>query len=114
MPPKNKTVGATPIEVLKHDDKRVNIPTADAHDLVSEEAAAVGKLLYPRDPALDPQLVWTGKDGLDAEDLVVDAPPIYVQEKLAPRVIFRDLASDTAARRQTEQPTLFDDDFADF
>jgi adenine-specific DNA-methyltransferase len=113
MPPKSRTAGSTPVEVLKHEDKRVYIPTADAHDLVSEEAAAVGQLIYPRNPALDPQLVWRGKDVQDLEDLVVDAPPIYVQEKIAPRFIIHRLARETAARRQEAQPTLFEDDFAD-
>jgi adenine-specific DNA-methyltransferase len=112
MPPKNKVVGATSIEALKHPDKRINIPTADAHDFVSEEAAAIGRLTYPRDPALDPQLVWTGKDRQDLESLTVDAPPIYVQDKIVPRAIIKQLAKATAARRQ--QPMLFDDEFADF
>ena len=45
---------------------------------------------YPRDQILDPQLVWKGKDELDAEDLVTDAPPIYIQEKIDPRVLDRE------------------------
>ena len=32
-------------------------------------------MLYPRDPSLDPQLVWKGKDEQDAEDLEVPAVP---------------------------------------
>ena len=64
---------------------------------------------YPRDPTLDPQLVWKGKDALDSEDLVADAPPIYIQEKIDPRVIIENLRS--TAERPEDEPelTLFDD-----
>ena len=40
--------------------------------------------LYPRDPSLDPQLVWKGKDKQDAQDLAVPVVPIYIQEKIHP------------------------------
>jgi adenine-specific DNA-methyltransferase len=90
MPPRKKEpTGPVPVEAFKHDDKRVNNPTADP-----------GELLSP-----DPQLVWAGKDEQDSEDLVVDAPPIYIQEKIAPQVIIENL------RKVIEKPelTLFDD-----
>ncbi len=48
-------------------------------------------MLYPRDPSLDPQLVWKGKDEQDREDLAVPAVPIYIQEKIHPRAIIEDL-----------------------
>src|SRR4051794_40945624 len=35
----------------------------------------------------DGQLVWRGKDRQDWSDLVVNAPPIYVQEKVHPKAI---------------------------
>ena len=38
-----------------------------------------------RNRDLDPQLVWRGKDELDASDLVVQAPPLFIQEKVHPR-----------------------------
>jgi hypothetical protein len=44
-------------------------------------------MLYPRDPSLDPQLVWKGKDEQDREPLEVDIVPIYIQEVIEPRVI---------------------------
>ena len=34
-----------------------------------------------RNRDLDPQLVWRGKDEQDASDLVVQAPPLYIQER---------------------------------
>jgi adenine-specific DNA-methyltransferase len=97
--------GPTPVDAIQHGDKRVNIPTADSEELLDEEAARLAQLRYPRDPSLDPQLVWRGKDEQDGEDLVVDAPPIYIQEKIVPQVIIENL------RRTVEQPqlTLFAD-----
>ncbi|GAA0856225.1 site-specific DNA-methyltransferase [Streptosporangium amethystogenes subsp. fukuiense] len=106
MPPKKS--GATPIGSLKHEDKRVNIPTADSHDLLDEEAAEPSRLLYPRNADLDPQLVWKGKDEQDSQELIVDAPPIYIQEKIDPRVLIENLRR--TAERAEEEPelTLFD------
>ncbi|MFF4122686.1 site-specific DNA-methyltransferase [Microbispora rosea] len=107
MPPK-KTAGPTIVESFKHEDKRTNIPTADSHDLLDEEAAGIAKLRYPRNPELDPQLVWKGKDAQDSEGLVVDAPPIYIQEKIDPRVLIENLRR--TAERPEDEPelTLFD------
>ena len=77
MPPRRGAAsGPTPVEAIKHEDKRVNIPTADSEDLLNEEAGKVVPVVYPRNPDLDPQLVWNGKDEQDSADLVVDAPPI--------------------------------------
>src|SRR5207247_5834456 len=42
-------------------------------------------VLYPRDPSLDPQLVWKGKDEQDQHPLDVPAVPIYIQEKIHPK-----------------------------
>lgn len=108
MQPK-KTSGPTVVESFTHEDKRTNIPTADSHELLDEEAATVAQLRYPRNPELDPQLVWMGKDEQDADDLVVDAPPIYIQEKINPRVLIENLRR--TAERPEDEPelTLFDD-----
>jgi adenine-specific DNA-methyltransferase len=106
MPPrKNQPSGPTPVEAFKHEDKRVNIPTADSSELVSPDVAQSTQLRYPRNPDLDPQLVWAGKDAQDGEDLVVDAPPIYIQEKIVPQVIVENL------RKVVEKPqlSLFED-----
>lgn len=104
MPPKKSTTkvkSPVRIETLTHEDTRVNIPTADAHDFVSAEAKQVVEVRYPRDPALDPQLVWKGKEAQNSEDLVVGAPPIYIQEKIDPRVLVENLRA-TAARPEDE------------
>jgi adenine-specific DNA-methyltransferase len=77
MAPRKKLPGdPVPVDAIRHEDKRLNIPTADSEELLDEEAARPVQLRWKRDPSLDPQLVWKGKDEQDGEDLVVDAPPI--------------------------------------
>ena len=66
-------------------------------------------MLYPRDPSLDPQLVWKGKDEQDRGDLAVPAVPIYIQEKIHPQAIIDDLPP----HRRTRATTSLDL-FADF
>ena len=65
-------------------------------------------LRWPRDPALDPQLVWQGKDDLDGEDLAVPVVPIYIQEKLHPHAIIEDLRRETVSGAE-QQFEMFDD-----
>ena len=73
-PRKRLPGGPVPVDAIRHEDKRLNIPTADSEELLDEEAARPVQLRYERDPSLDPQLVWKGKDEQDDEDLVVEAP----------------------------------------
>jgi len=111
MPPRKKTAAKSPtaVESITHVDKRANLPTVDAQDFLAPELEQPIPLRYPRNPALDPQLVWKGKDELDGEDLVAEAPPIYIQEKIDPRVLVENLR-ETAARPEEEpELTLFDD-----
>jgi adenine-specific DNA-methyltransferase len=75
------------VESIRHKDKRKNIPTEELRDFVAEEELAPKTMLYPRDPSLDPQLVWKGKDEQDREDLAVAVVPIYIQEKIHPQAI---------------------------
>jgi len=51
-------------------------------------------MLYPRDPSLDPQLVWKGKDEQDAKDLSVPAVPVYIQEKIHPQAIIENVRTE--------------------
>jgi adenine-specific DNA-methyltransferase len=107
VPPKKQS-GPTPVDAITHADKRTNIPTADAHEFVAPEIEQPVAVRYERDPTLDPQLVWKGKDQLDGEHLVADAPPIYIQEKIDPRVLIENLRR-TAARPEDEpELTLFE------
>jgi adenine-specific DNA-methyltransferase len=110
MPRKTKDTRPTSVEAITHDDKRANLPTADAHDFVAPELEQPIPVRYSRDPTLDPQLVWKGKDALDGEDLVSDAPPIYIQEKIDPRVLIENLR-DTAARPEDEPELMLFESF---
>ena len=65
MPPK-KSKDPIPVVAVKHKDKRANIPTKELRGFVEEDEKQPKAVLYPRDPSLDPQLVWKGKDEQDA------------------------------------------------
>jgi adenine-specific DNA-methyltransferase len=56
-----KKIAPTKVESIRHKDKRANIPTEELRDFVAEDEHAPKTMLYPRDPSLDPQLVWKGK-----------------------------------------------------
>ena len=99
-----KPAAPTPVDAITHGDKRANLPTADAHDFVAPEVEKPIPLRYPRDPTLDPQLVWKGKDEQDGEDLVAEAPAIYIQEKIDPRVIVENLRQ--TAKQSDDEPEL--------
>lgn len=108
MASKKKPTGPKPVGATVHQDKRTNIPTADAQEFLDPSAEQPSKLLYPRDPSLDPQLVWRGKDDTDADDLEVTAPPIFIQEKIDPRVLVENLRKTAKAGEQEPEMTLFD------
>ncbi|WP_372424170.1 site-specific DNA-methyltransferase [Salinarimonas chemoclinalis] len=98
------------VDAYEHGEaKRTNIPTAELQAFAPDDGAKT--LLYPRNPDLDPQLVWRGKDAEDAEPLAVDAAPIYIQEKIRPEAIVADLQRRSKARREeaAEQVDLFAD-----
>ncbi len=113
MPRPTKPKGPTEVTAYDHDDTRRNIPTADAAATFYDEAGdTLPPLRYPRNPDLDPQLVWRGKDAQDGEDLVVDAPPIYIQEKVVPRALIENLRKQSKDHAKDELPSLFGfDDF---
>jgi len=142
------------VEALKHDEaQRRNIPTAELQSFAEAEEAITGFApgVYPRarplpegetrprDPELDPQivwngarirltpeqvralvetgetaigdaqLVWRGKDQQDWSDLIVQAPPLYIQEKIHPKAIIDDLRRAGARPPEDETPDLFSD-----
>ena len=108
---------ATPKKVvtLTHEEaSRKNIPTAEYQSVMRTDEQSPIRVAYERrNRDLDPQLVWRGKDEQDWSDLVVPAPPLYIQEKVHPKVLIDDL------RRQTEKakggvPDSQADLFADF
>jgi adenine-specific DNA-methyltransferase len=145
------------IEALRHQNRRVNNPTAEMAPIYEQNEELMGvkwkamkvERAFPlaagetraRDGDLDPQivwngvritltqaqreqlqetgeveigdaqLVWRGKDREDWSDLVVNAPPLYIQEKVHPKAIIDDLQRRTAESRATadEAPDLFAD-----
>ncbi|MBS0217720.1 MAG: site-specific DNA-methyltransferase [Proteobacteria bacterium] len=108
----SKSSAAKQVTDLTHSEaKRKNIPTVEHQSVMQQHEQAPIKVKYPRggnglydekaqrNPDLDPQLVWRGKDQQDWSDLVVNAPPLYIQEKVKPKVLIDDL------RRLSEQAT---------
>ena len=99
----------TDVEAIQHDDTRKNIPTEELREFIPDEAEDLRDFVrWPRDPSLDPQLVWQGKDALDGEELAVPVVPVYIQEKIQPQAIIEDL------RRNGQGPDGQLDFFADF
>jgi adenine-specific DNA-methyltransferase len=84
------------VDSIRHKDKRTNIPTEELRDFVEDQETTPTTMLYPRDPSLDPQLVWKGKDEQDRADLTVPLVPIYIQEKIHPQAIIDDLLAQAA------------------
>ena len=102
------------VETLTHDEaKRKNIPSAEQQSFVQQDQTAPKQIRYPRNTDLDPQLVWRGKDEQDWSDLVVNAPPLYIQEKVHPKVLIDDLLR-TTKEREHEAGQTTADLFSDF
>ena len=99
---------------LKHEGTtRTNIPTAEYQSLVREEESSPLRVAYQRrNRDLDPQLVWRGKDEQDLADLVVNVPPLYIQEKVHPKALIADLIRQSKESRGAEEHQI--DMFADF
>ncbi|MDO4794471.1 MAG: site-specific DNA-methyltransferase [Brachymonas sp.] len=120
---------------------RKNIPTVEHQSVMDAAQRAPRQARYPRANAqwldalcalheagewaeegrpslnreLDPQLIWRGKDQQDWSDLVVNAPPLYIQEKVKPKALIDDLrrlsqtADNSAASADMQQAELFGD-----
>lgn len=101
------------VEALRHEDeRRKNIPTAEYQSVLRDDERKPIALRYPRNTDLDPQLVWRGKDEQDWSDLVVQAPPLYIQEKIHPKVLIEDLlrqSEATSTQGRYQQTDLFAD-----
>src|SRR5437764_13234367 len=102
------------VETLIHDEaKRKNIPTAEYQAVAQKEQEHPVETRYQRNRDLDPQLVWRGKDEQDWSDLVVNAPPLYIQEKVHPKVLIDDLLKQKQQDEKQGKPAQLDL-FADF
>jgi adenine-specific DNA-methyltransferase len=102
------------VKTLRHtDDKRRNIPTAEHQSVLEAEHTSPREVRYPRNTDLDPQLVWRGKDHQNWSDLVIQAPPLYIQEKVHPKVLIDGLLRESKGAKAQEAGAQFDL-FADF
>ncbi len=131
MASKNSDKAGKSIEQITHTEaKRKNIPTVEHQSVMQHHEQAPVKVVYPRANSqwleelctlhdsgkahyevkqrlnrdLDPQLIWRGKDQQDWSDLVVNAPPLYIQEKVKPKVLIDDLRRQTEERREAAAP----------
>lgn len=105
-----------PVEAIIHGEaRRKNIPTAEFQSIMDKKDQSPIQIAYERrNRDLDPQLVWRGKDTQDWSDLLVSAPPLFIQEKVHPKVLIDDLKrhsqeKSTAPKRASEQLDLFAD-----
>ena len=119
MARRRKTARRKSVETITHGEaSRANLPSAEHQALMDEDAQSPLRAAYQRrNRDLDPQLVWRGKDEQDAADLVVNAPPLYIQERVHPKALVDDLLRQSTRRRDEQsegsQPG-FADLFADF
>jgi adenine-specific DNA-methyltransferase len=124
MAKKTKSETKKTVETLTHEEaSRKNIPTAEFQSVMQKEEQSPVRVAFPRGVSgldqekknrnrdLDPQLVWRGKDEQDWSDLVTHAPPIYIQEKVHPKVLIDDLLRRSAfeAKAAEDQINLFAD-----
>jgi adenine-specific DNA-methyltransferase len=113
LTPKKKTKPGKVVATIRHDAKRKNLPTAEFQSVMQDAEKSPIRLAYERrNRDLDPQLVWRGKDEQDWSDLVVNVPPLYIQEKVHPKVLIDDLLRHSKERAQAAESQV--DLFADF
>ena len=117
MPKKRKsTTTSRRVSTIKHDAaSRTNIPTAEFETVLDPADQDPIRVAFERrNRDLDPQLVWRGKDVPGPADLMVQAPPLFIQEKVHPKVLVDELERETRRRRakagdENGQPDLFSD-----
>ena len=107
------------VETLTHGEaSRRNIPTAEHEPVMADDDRSPVEVAYERrNRDLDPQLVWRGKDEQNWSELVVQAPPLFIQEKVHPKALINHLLrhSKTAEAERLARESGFQVDlFADF
>ena len=110
---KKKATSKT-VATLRHEDsRRPHIPTAEQQSVMeTEQKYSIRVEIERRNRDLDPQLIWRGKSEQDGEPLVAGAPPLYIQEKVHPKVLIDDLmrrSEDLREKGQDVQLDLFGD-----
>lgn len=111
---RSKSASAKHVVALTHEEaKRKNIPTAEFQPVLAKELQSPVQVAFARrNRDLDPQLVWRGKDDQDWSDLVVPAPPLFIQEKVHPKALIDDLLRRTKDDDKAKEGQI--DLFADF
>src|SRR5207245_7767354 len=110
MAKKSNSKNTKTVVIFKHDEAtRKNIPTAEYQSVMQKNEQDPVRVAYERrNRDLDPQLVWRGKDEQDWSDLVVHAPPLYIQEKVLPKVLVDELLRETREREHDAGQTTPD------
>ena len=112
--PRARAKQSKSVETFTYEEaRRRNLPSAEHQPLMREEEQNPVRLSYERrNRDLDPQLVWRGKDEQDWSDLVVNAPPLYIQERIHPKILIDDLMNQSRNGRESDEHQT--DMFADF
>ena len=112
--PRGRAKQPKSVEALTHEEaRRRNLPSAEHQPLMREAEQSPVRAAYERrNRDLDPQLVWRGKDEQDWSDLVVNVPPLYIQERVHPKVLLDDLVRQSRNGRGSDEYQT--DMFADF
>ena len=117
MAKQSKTSKSKVVATITHGKaKRTNIPTAEYQAVMAQDDRNPIQVAYQRrNRDLDPQLVWRGKDHQDWSDLVVQAPPLFIQEKVHPKVLIDDLRQRSKETAKEDRKARIQADlFADF
>ena len=112
--PRKRTKKTKSVETLVHEEaSRRNLPSAEHQPLMHEKEQSPVSVAYQRgNRDLDPQLVWRGKDAQDWSDLVANAPPLYIQERVHPKALVDDLRQQSRNGSSSDKYQI--DMFADF
>src|SRR5471030_2135740 len=98
------TTKKTVVTLTHEEASRKNIPSAEFQSVMRKDEQSPIRVAYERrNRDLDPQLVWRGKDEQDWSDLVTHAPPLYIQEKVHPKVLIDDLLRQSAAEKKAAE-----------
>ncbi len=105
MPRRRATRQPKTVSTIRHKEaSRPNIPTAEHQPVMTDDEQRAIPVAYPRNTDLDPQLVWRGKDAQDQSDLTAHAPPLYIQEKIHPKVLIDGLMNMPGAAQPSPRP----------
>ena len=96
------------VETLRHEEaSRKNIPPAEFRSVMDRsDQSPIQVASQRRNRDLDPQLVWRGKDAQDWSDLIVQAPPLFIQEKVHPKVLIDDVRRQRHVRERLSTQEL--------